>query len=479
MGRYTWPDVGQQEGSIAGSRLADQVRAFLGAPTYSAAAARDAAIAELLAGATPVFNVLAYGAQPTFSSDQAPFIQLALDAAAAAGGGTVLIPYGSYLVSTLRFYSRVSIQGAALASAAGAGGTQLYQASATGPILKPNDPSARTSGFAIRDIALSAFGNANNQGGLDLTNCILFDIERVQLSGCKQYMIRMVGGPTAGDAGFGNIRACQLFVGQTDCAYFLFSGSANDQPDGISVTDCYCQSGGAATGIKFIEVASVNGSHAPTSLDFKGCRFEANHSTPVAAIVVDANGAQLTVKGCRFENTGSGGLTVTVASVSTQPPGLFSGNHWAAGAGGLTWTDNGSTNKASRLGEFLPSSVTLFQFGGQMTDRHVVMTHGATPACNVALGNFFTLSITANIAVVIAVPTGAPPAGFSQEITIVIRNASGGALSTAPTFNTGAGGFRFAAVTNPANGTQVAYKFRWDPVQSLWYEVGTHLAAGL
>ena len=106
-------------------------------------------------------------------------------------------------------------------------------------------------------------------------------------------------------------------------------------------------------------------------------------------------------------------------------------------------------------------------------------TSGTTPALDASKGNYFTLNITSNIAVTIAVPTNAPPAGQSQEITVAIRNGSGGALSTAPTFNTGAGGFKFSAVTNPANGTQVLYKFRWDGVQSFWYEVGTHQAAGL
>src|SRR2546422_3026354 len=121
----------------------------------------------------------------------------------------------------------------------------------------------------------------------------------------------------------------------------------------------------------------------------------------------------------------------------------------------------------------------ILQLPGIIRDTPVALTSGATPAIDASTGTYFTLAILTNIAVTIGVPTNPPTAGQSQDIVIAIRNSSGGALGTAPTFNTGANGFKFAAVTNPANGTQVEYRFRWDPVQSFWLEVGTHLAAGI
>lgn len=117
--------------------------------------------------------------------------------------------------------------------------------------------------------------------------------------------------------------------------------------------------------------------------------------------------------------------------------------------------------------------------GGARQEVSVALVSGTTPALDASKGNYFTLNITSNIAVVIAVPANPPAAGLSQRIRIAMRNGSGGALTTPPTFNTGANGFKFSAVTNPANGTQVVYDFEWDPVQSFWYEVGTHQAAGL
>jgi len=110
-------------------------------------------------------------------------------------------------------------------------------------------------------------------------------------------------------------------------------------------------------------------------------------------------------------------------------------------------------------------------FSNQGTnDGSFALTSGPTPAVNARNGNYQTLSVLTNIAVVIAVPTNPPATGFSQDLFIAIRNASGGALTTAPTFNTGAGGFKFAggSIVNPANGTQVIYHWRWDPVQSFY-----------
>jgi hypothetical protein len=95
-----------------------------------------------------------------------------------------------------------------------------------------------------------------------------------------------------------------------------------------------------------------------------------------------------------------------------------------------------------------------------------------TPALNAGTGNSFTCNITSNVAVTVAVPTNPPAAGHTQQITVALRNTSGGALTTAPTFNAGANGFKFTGSCNPGNGTQCVWEFQWDPVQSFWYMVG-------
>lgn len=101
----------------------------------------------------------------------------------------------------------------------------------------------------------------------------------------------------------------------------------------------------------------------------------------------------------------------------------------------------------------------------------VVLTPGVAPALDPSLGNYFTLNITSDIAVVIAPPSPSPTT--TQTITIAIRNSSGGVLSAIPTFSGAAGGFKFSPVTPVPNGKQVIYQFCWDPLQAFWYQVGT------
>lgn len=68
---------------------------------------------------------------------------------------------------------------------------------------------------------------------------------------------------------------------------------------------------------------------------------------------------------------------------------------------------------------------------------------------------------------------GATAGGESQELTIEFINASGGALTTAPTFVTGsADSFLLnGAAVNPGAGLSVFYKFRWSSPRSRWVEI--------
>lgn len=66
-----------------------------------------------------VFNVKAYGATGNGTTNDSPYIQLAINAAVSAGGGVVYIPAGTYLISTTLSNSRadlVSIVGSGMGS---------------------------------------------------------------------------------------------------------------------------------------------------------------------------------------------------------------------------------------------------------------------------------------------------------------------------------------------------------------------------
>jgi hypothetical protein len=119
---------------------------------------------------------------------------------------------------------------------------------------------------------------------------------------------------------------------------------------------------------------------------------------------------------------------------------------------------------------------------GRLEDAAIRLNCGATQVIviDASQGNYFICQVTSNVAVTIQPPIDSPSiSSRSQLITIAIRNASGGALRQAPTFSRSAGGYKFSPVTNPANNTQVLYTFRWDPIESFWYEVGVHQASGL
>jgi hypothetical protein len=397
-------------------------------------------------------------------------IQAAIDAQHAANCGTVYLPASVYVVTTLQYYSNTIIKGAGIGPS-GAGGTTLFQLSGTAAaILTPN--ANRMSGMLFEDFTVYGGGNTSNAGGLDLTGATDFVVRRVTASTCKLWNIRMLGGTTGGDAGFATFETV-LNANAVDDAWQIGS-STNDQPDGLNFTNCRTITSGTATAIHYL---CTSGRPGPGSGTWTGCTFEIGPN----AITVDAAGAGMNeFINCRFENTSAGGLTFTLYGFGIQPFAFFHGGTLAPGGGTLTWTDNGPV-MSERWGQLIgdTSQAVLHRLGQAMQDRSVALTSGTAPALDAKLGDHFTLTITSNIAVVIAVPSNRPAAGFSQDIAITIRNGSGGALSTAPTFNTGANGFKFSTVTNPANGTQVTYRFRWDPVQSFWYEVGTHQAAGL
>ena len=64
----------------------------------------------LQAGPARAFNVRDYGATGRKEEDARPSIQKAIDACAAAGGGTVLIPPGLYTSGTLHLRSHIRVE---------------------------------------------------------------------------------------------------------------------------------------------------------------------------------------------------------------------------------------------------------------------------------------------------------------------------------------------------------------------------------
>jgi polygalacturonase len=87
---------------------------------YATFSVKSAAPARVAIEAPPFFDVKAFGAKGDGKSVDTPAINKAIDAAAAAGGGTVLFPAGSYLSVSIHLKSNITLyldQGASIVAA--------------------------------------------------------------------------------------------------------------------------------------------------------------------------------------------------------------------------------------------------------------------------------------------------------------------------------------------------------------------------
>lgn len=116
-----------------------------------------------------VYNVRQHGATGDGSTDDTTALQAAIDAAEAAGGGTVYVPTGTYRTSGLTIGDGVTL--------CGEGHLSLIKgvASMAAPVLKNDDQVNGNSDIVVRDLAFD--GNKSGAGATDEYNVL--DIENV------------------------------------------------------------------------------------------------------------------------------------------------------------------------------------------------------------------------------------------------------------------------------------------------------------
>lgn len=199
-----------------------------------------------------VFDVRDYGADPTGVSDSTTAFEAARDAAIAAGGGTVSIPTGDYIVDNLEIddtCSGINFKGFGGVNNTYTGSRLLTPADATSAdyIFKFSSPSAFNVHFM--DMVLTSQNGAR----------VIYDI----------------------GTGTKTIR-CDIMAGG-DEAYYQDSGS--DSADAGGIYDCRFYSAGAT-----IEISG--------NFTIQGCYFNGNGSYHG----VTANMFQsLTIRNCNFE----------------------------------------------------------------------------------------------------------------------------------------------------------------------------------
>lgn len=156
MSKYSsWPTT--DEGNVIGGRLKVEVRnRFSSMSSLSAVGQRDAALTELLAGTSEVYNVKSYGAKGDGVTDDTAAFQAALDAAdtAGSGAGLVYVPGGVWVLDGITIGSQVTLAGG------GWGSILFHKAASANPLITTSVPSTTTH-VCIRNLLID--GNSDNQ----------------------------------------------------------------------------------------------------------------------------------------------------------------------------------------------------------------------------------------------------------------------------------------------------------------------------
>jgi polygalacturonase len=150
------------------------------------------------------FNVTQYGAHRDHQADNAKALQAAIDAASAAGGGTVEIPAGDYLSGPIHLADRIRLQ-------VDAGATLRMLPMDRYPGGTRN-PESFITGSNLHDLAISGGGTIDGQGlawwphakekGINrprmigLSSCQRVLIEKVTLKDSPMFHIAIGGGKT-------------------------------------------------------------------------------------------------------------------------------------------------------------------------------------------------------------------------------------------------------------------------------------------
>jgi polygalacturonase len=234
------------------------------------------------------FSITAYGAA-TGSSDNAAAIQKAINAASAAGGGTVQVPSGTFLSGPITMKSKINLN---LAS----GATLKMLAYGTWP-----GTTVFISGSGLTDVEISGSGTIDGQGAawwaafasnssigrpqeVSLGNSTRVEITGITLKNSPEEHI-WVKGDT-------DVTITGITINTT--------ASNAKNTDGIDITAT-----GAYIANNTLNCGDDNIAMSGKYIDIESCKFGVGHGCSIGSIT--QNGVSfVTVHGCTFSGTTSG-----------------------------------------------------------------------------------------------------------------------------------------------------------------------------
>jgi len=193
-----------------------------------------------LSKSTPVYNVCDYGADATGANESAAAIQTALNAAAAAGGGLVLVPAGIYNISQiLQIGSGVTLQGDGMGATtirAADGFSPAQVGALKGLTILVVAGSAGGSNVVISGLTFDGnqanisrfpdWANEVDSHCLDLRNVDNLQISAIEIVNAIRYSMFIV------QCTHSYVSFCRIISGQEPLA------SGRTQQDGIHLSGC-------------------------------------------------------------------------------------------------------------------------------------------------------------------------------------------------------------------------------------------------
>lgn len=388
-------------------------------------------------------SVKDFGAAGTGTSDDYGPITAAIAAVSASGGGELLFPPGTYLISqALVLASGVSFKGASAT-------TSVIRNSAAGGNCITGTSLTR---FYIEDIGIS-HSTASTLAGILLTGCSHVVMSRLRITG-HRFCIDSTDTLGANVSQNHRIRDCELLVPTNAAARCVRMNGANSGPPTSGSHNlqgnAWGESGGNAS-----TVCEILGTVSSVSIIGNAVSGD----TPATGLLINAahTGTGIFVVGNDFAATTTIGINIARA---TGPSLMEYANRLGNG------TADSSNGAGNILGSQPTQSTSVVRPTGSAYYTQTI-AGSASAVISLSRGNMINIQAT-GAGTTITIPTvdgGAniPP---GSTLTIQCHNNSGGAVTW--TFDAA---YILSAAVAPASPNRVSVTLRASGGGTTWYEV--------